>query len=380
MRVLPAWLQPALTWLTGKPLRDQPAWNLTPLHHLGSGVLALLGGVLLGVVALLASSAWLLLLLPAWVLTIHGAVKLRTMIVHQCSHTNFTGDKRLDDQLGEWLSILLLTQSYESYKPEHIADHHSKNHMTPADPTVQFILVHVDAHPGMASDEMWRRMYRTMVSPRYHLLATWSRLASHLHTNSHLHQLKTLALYAAVLALVALTHSWLLFLLAWVFPLTILLNMSSCVRLCGKHVFPVAGTHLHDRNTLASFTHGIFLGELVPDPALPPGRKQWAWARWWARMLFVHLLCRLLVLVGDTPCHDFHHRFPRAKAWPNYIFARQQDLMAGHPGWPPYTEIWGLFPAIQATFVSLSQADPDAYDMSRSRKVSAKELYAALEE
>jgi hypothetical protein len=60
------------------------------------------------------------------------------------------------------------------------------------------------------------------------------------------------------------------------------------------------------------------------------------------------------VLVGDTPVHDYHHRFPVSSNWVNAIFARQQDLENGCPGWQEdYQEVWGLFSAIDLTFDSL---------------------------
>ena len=86
-----------------------------------------------------------------------------------------------------------------------------------------------------------------------------------------------------------------------------------------------------------------------------------AWGYWAARMLFYHLPARALVLTGDSPCHDYHHRYPTSKAWPNAIFERQADLDAGCPGWPePYQETWGLLEAMDETFKSLSQQPPQS--------------------
>ena len=73
-------------------------------------------------------------------------------------------------------------------------------------------------------------------------------------------------------------------------------------------------------------------------------------------MLTVQLLVRVIVLVGDAPCHDYHHRKPASRRWTSYIQARQQDAQAGSAVFQTgYSETWGLFRAIQATLASLSR-------------------------
>ena len=84
-----------------------------------------------------------------------------------------------------------------------------------------------------------------------------------------------------------------------------------------------------------------------------------AWGAWWAEMLTVHLFVRLFVMVGDAPCHDFHHRKPASKKWTSYIHARQTDLDAGSPGYPAgYFECWGLFAAVDRNLASLAATAP----------------------
>lgn len=128
--------------------------------------------------------------------------------------------------------------------------------------------------------------------------------------------------------------------------------MSACLRLCVEHRLPSAGRdEQDDRESYASMTQGVFLGEPVPEV------RQWRpWVRWWVRMLGIHLPARILVMVGDTPCHDRHHRAPNARDWVDYAYARQRDIDAGCPGWPSYTEVWGLYNAIDAVFASFSEA------------------------
>jgi hypothetical protein len=74
-------------------------------------------------------------------------------------------------------------------------------------------------------------------------------------------------------------------------------------------------------------------------------------------MLFIHLPTRVFVVPSDLVGHDWHHRHPKSKAWPNTIYERQQDLDAGCPGWPiPLEEVWGLGAALDDTFKVLSMA------------------------
>ncbi|MFC7538364.1 hypothetical protein ACFQU2_01425 [Siccirubricoccus deserti] len=78
-------------------------------------------------------------------------------------------------------------------------------------------------------------------------------------------------------------------------------------------------------------------------------------------LLTVQLFVRLFVLVGDAPCHDFHHRKPATRRWADYIHARQADLDAGSPGFPTgYFETWGLFRAIDQNLETLAATTPEA--------------------
>lgn len=159
-------------------------------------------------------------------------------------------------------------------------------------------------------------------------------------------------------------------------PLIPLFQVSNTLRLCVKHTFPPAGTEVRrGREYFAGLTNAIFIGE-----AAPVGEGAGAWLRWTARMLFVHAPARYLVLTGDTVVHDFQHRYPASRQWHDYLFARQRDLDAGHPGWPRYQHVWGLVTAVNRVFDSISRADPAEYDAARIASVSKRELFAAFED
>jgi hypothetical protein len=162
--------------------------------------------------------------------------------------------------------------------------------------------------------------------------------------------------------------------------MTLPIHMVECMRLSGKHVFPEKDAEKRGRQELGGFTHGIFVGERTPAGDLPFVPRMLAWSGWWLRLFFYHLPSRMMVLAGDAPCHDYHHRRPKSKDWPNAIFARQAEVLDLPPGWPPYTEVWGVAAAIDATLASLSAADPAQYEVKATEIVSEWELLEALEE
>jgi len=102
-------------------------------------------------------------------------------------------------------------------------------------------------------------------------------------------------------------------------------------------------------------SHGRFNADSPPD--FPFRQQPLAWLFWLVRMLGYHLPVRIAILPGELPEHDYHHRHPHSKDWANGIYARQQDLEAGCPGWcESYTEVWGLFEATDRVFETLSKA------------------------
>jgi hypothetical protein len=380
MRVLPSFVQPFLTWLTGKPLVGERPWGLRPVHHLMACLLPIAAGITVSVAAFQAGRWFLVALPPGWLLTTHGIRKLRTVILHQCSHRNFWRKPTADRLLGILIGILLISQDYDEYQREHIGDHHSNSHMTMEDPTVQFLVLTVGARGGMPKADIWKRMFRTLVSPSYHYKAMIGRVSSHFQRTSVQHKAALCLSVSTEIVVVTLTHAWALFAVVWLVPLTVLFNASALFRLSSRHVFPAPGARQFNRASLAGYTHGIFIGESAPSPELRGRAEFAAWTNWWYRMLLIHLPTRLFVLVGDGPCHDFHHRHPRAKNWPDYIFARAADESENHPGWPPYTEVWGLRAAIDACFDSLSNADSEEFRPHTETRLSAALLAAAIEE
>jgi len=379
MRVLPGFMQPFLTWLAGRPLPDEKPWPLNWKHHLASALLSVAVGISLSLVAAIQLGWWLILLYPGWLLTTHSVRKLRAVISHQCSHANFSGNEKFDHAIGELTSIVFLTQSYSAYAKEHIQGHHSKKHMTLEDPTVAFIFMMLGGRAGVPKRELWRRFYGCIWNPLFHLKFIRTRLSSAFRGRPNLHRAGIVLFWGGLIALTALTGEWLIFVLAWLIPLTVVLHVSECYRLAGRHIFPTV-LSVRGRNILAAYTNGIFLGDRVPGRELSFLPRMAAWAKWWLRLAFVHLPGRLLVVVGDAPAHDFHHRFPNTPDWADYIHAREKLVREPLEGWPDFTEVWGVWAAVDACFESLSQANPEDYDVSSMPEFRVYQLLEAFEE
>lgn len=373
----------AVTLLTGQPHTGQRPVRFTPGRHLLGACGSTAIGLVVSWCALAAGGWWLPALLPGWALTLHGARNNRMMIYHQAAHRNLWARQRLDSLVGALVSGVLMVQDFHRYRVEHVADHHAVHHMTIRDPTVQAFLVGLDLHPGMTRSQMWRRIsFGKLLSPRYHVSFLVGRIHSAFVPANRTARTLLVLGYLAAAAVITWAHAWIFVLVAWVVPMTVIYQVSNTLRLCVKHTFPSSSdrTNRRSRESFAGLTNAIFIGEpLQLDRTAPLLQRVGAWTRWWARMLLIHFPVRYLVLTGDTVVHDYHHRRPMDRNWANYIFARQQDIDAGHRGWPGYRGIWGIIPAVNAVLDSLSAADPAEYDAARV-KSSSRSLFSAFDD
>lgn len=381
MRVLPSFMQLPITLLTGKPHVGQRRLLTSPTYHLLAAIFSMAIGVTASFVGWFLGGAWLLLLAPGWAMTLHGMRNLRMMIYHQCAHRNMYGQRKLDVAIGRLISSLLVIQNFQRYRQEHVSDHHAVHHMTLQDPTVQAFLRGLDLHPGMRRAQMWHRLIGKLLSPKFHATFAVARVRSFLYGSAPSEKLTIFLVYTGITAIVVITNTWLPFLVVWVIPLVPFFQVSYTLRLCVKHTFPSPDvTDRRGKEYFANLTNAVFLGEVAPSSPINTAHAMTDWLRWVWRMIFVHFPARYLVLTGDTVCHDYHHRHPASKQWHNYIFARQDDDEAGHPGWPPYQEVWGLVPAINRVFDSLFVADAEYYDVRRISSVSKRELFSAFDD
>jgi len=146
-------------------------------------------------------------------------------------------------------------------------------------------------------------------------------------------------------------------LLAFVVPIILLAQLSALLDKLGEHAWLTARNPSHgQRYYHASSTWGRYCGCAVPASSMSWQEQMIAWPQWFALMLFYHLPSRLLVIVGDLPNHDFHHRYPSSPDWMVSAYARQADIDSGVMKGPPYSEIWGMFQAVDRMFQGMSEA------------------------
>ena len=224
-----------LAHFTGQwPDGYRPRWQRTPWWHLATMLLSLVGGVTASSVISTGSPACWPFLLLSWMLTVHSGRKAQLVICHYAVHATMTGHKQGDRVLVEALSTLLLIQPFEGYYQDHVGTHHGLHLATLADPDMQFLLA-LGFRPGMSRKALWRHLYWTMVSPRFHALFLRMRLRVNFIAAPLYRRLMS-GMYAAVLVLgLVLTQAWWPLVVAWLVPLVPLYHVAALLQFVSEH-------------------------------------------------------------------------------------------------------------------------------------------------
>ena len=362
---LPSVVQPFLTWLTARPAPGEIMRERSALSFVwGSIGWALLGPVL-GAIGLFLCPQGLapVVIGLSWLATTYGLGLLQVVVFHHASHGAVFVERRHNRRAGWLISAMLLFKHFDSYKTEHMLHHFSSKLLTHEDEFADFVLGLCRLEPGVPKRELWRRvLWDVTFSPAFHLRFLAKRIRAALLSPDVAHDAVGLGFWLAM-ALGALASGHFgMWVLLWVVPATVLLQLATVGRILCEHRFPderlIAA---RGRDFVCEATAGVFPGSSPPAANALTGRGLGLWTLWWLDMLTIQLGVRLFVLVGDAPCHDFHHRRPGAGQWTNYIHARQADVDAGCPGYSQnYGENWGLFAALDETLTTLSNTRPDA--------------------
>ncbi|WP_147446532.1 hypothetical protein [Corallococcus sp. CA047B] len=348
-QALPGFIQPVITLISGKPYQGERPRKWTAGGHVLQAWLLLLTGIFLSAVSLRAGAYWAIPI--GWAMTLSCVRKLQVVIMHHCSHRNVFKDGRWDSVLGTTISIVLVVKAFWQYRKDHALHHSNERLLTASDETIQFLTGYSNLAAGLPKRDLWRRLLIGLLSPFFHLRWLLDRLSSCFCSKYTLHNLIAFTFWGLVLWGVGHAGLWLEFVVAYVIPATLLYNISATLRLAAEHRFPDDATLMltRDKRFVCRTTVAVFLA------SPPPAQGSWvAWLRWSGEMA-AHLLARVCVLVGDTPCHDFHHRHPNSHDWVDYIHARDADAALGAPGFPePYLEEWGLIRAIDCNLKSMS--------------------------
>jgi fatty acid desaturase len=361
---LPAFIQPVLTWLTAKPAPRESVAARTASSFVWSALLWTVVGCSLTILALMLSGPTFLtwLLIPIGLLaTSSGLGLFQVVVFHHCSHGTVFRTRESNRRVGRLISALLLFKRFDDYQREHMLHHSPKKLLTDEDEFADFVLGMCRLQPGIPKRELWWRVCMNLVSPAFHVRFLVRRVRASLFTSDRKHDLIGRVTWGVAILAAAATGTMLEFAIAWVLPVTILLQAATVLRILCEHRFPEPELiAARDRDFVCHATAGVFPGAAPPQERATTVIGALHWAAWWVEMFTIHLFVRVFVLVGDAPCHDFHHRKPATRRWADYIHARQQDLEAGSPGFPAgYFETWGLFRAIDQNLGTLAATPPE---------------------
>jgi fatty acid desaturase len=358
---LPAAVQPFLTWLTAKPAPCESPKARKPGFYVTAALAATLGGCALSAFVMLSLSihtvlAWILL--PIGLLaTSSGLGLFQVVIFHHCSHGAVFKTQKRNRLAGRLISAILLFKFFDSYRHEHMVHHNPAKLFTLEDEFTDFIVNICHFSSALTRGRLWRELVILLVSPVFHGQFMVKRIRGSLMSKNRLHNLLGITFWTLLILGSLAAHVFLVVEVAWVLPVTVLLQIATVFRILCEHRVPAIEIIKAGGPALVSHgTAAVFAGAPLPAKGLALERAAAAWTLWWLNMLTVQLFVRIFVLVGDAPCHDFHHRRP-ARKWTNYIHARQSDQDTGCCDYPVnYFETWGLFRAIDENFKALAAA------------------------
>lgn len=362
----PTCTQPFWTWLTGMALTGQKrVLHVGPWVYLATTYLAFALGFTITTYATLSSVVYTpLWLIGGWMLTIHGARKMALVIAHQCGHYRFIGSPRLDRLVGEITTTLILSQDNYSYRQDHVEGHHGNRTFGSGDDPVLSFILRFGYRPGMSRKMLWALTLFTLVSPHFHGFYLYSRLRSNLVRAQGLRRLAAWChVMLWMLLILFVPDMGRVFLISYAIPVVFVYHQSAFLELLTEHAwFRPRQPGESPRDYIANRCWGRFCASPLPDPDRPLPVRLAGWMWWVLVMTLYHFPMRFLVLAGDAPQHDFHHRHPGSRDWANAEYARQDDVAAGHPSWPAYIDVWGFHVALNQVFDALGSVDADQFE------------------
>jgi len=361
-RRLPAFLQGFLTWLTAVPAHGAAYREWTTARYLIGAPAWTLSGLVLGGMGFAAPSFGAVLIPLGLLFITCGLGLFQVVIFHHCAHGTVFRKRERNRQVGRVISAVLLFKHFDLYQREHMLHHSAKRLLTPEDEFAQFIFDLCRLEAGMSKAQLWRRVVLNIVSPVFHCRFLWRRVTASLSSHDRAHNILGTVVWLTSSFAAAAAGYLVPFLVLWVLPVTVLLQIATIFRILCEHRFPDARLiDARDKLFVCMATAGVFPGSAPPTMDEPPEIRLASWAAWWAEMLTLQLFVRLFVLVGDAPCHDYHHRRPASSRWTNYAHARQKDRLEGCQGYPVnYCDSWGLFRTIDRNLATLAAVRKEA--------------------
>ena len=375
---LPSAMQPFLTWLTAKPGPGETIRERSPLYYVWVASLQIVVGVGLTCFGVLDQSrnfvaCFIALDILGLILTTSGLGLFQVVVFHHCSHGTVFLQRDTNIAVGRLISTLFLFQHFDHYKTSHMMHHNNNKLLTEEDEFADFVFSLCGLRAGLSKRQLWLRVAFTLASPQFHLRFLWKRLRGAWWSHDLMHNIVGVSVWGCGLATAFILGHLSAAVIAWVLPVTVLLQIATVFRILCEHRFPDPEIiALRGRDFACHATAGVFPGKMPPSVKALSPTGLLLWAGWWTNLLTVQLLVRVLVLVGDAPCHDYHHRRPASRRWTSYIQARQIDLESTSAGpRPAYMESWGLFTALDQNLASLARTPADFISLGQGHRTPA---------
>lgn len=350
-RAFPKWVQGFVTEMTGKPYYGEKEWHRTPMFYLVSALSVMVIGIGVGIVSVVTQNIFIVLPF-CWIAVTHGLRKMYLTVQHACAHQTLT--RKHDFIIGEISSIMTITGHFDQYRHNHLRMHHSSHLLTDGDPTFDYLINYIGFQCGQNVEQLWKHLWNLLFSPRHHVRAFKKRLITTFFSPDKKHNILAWIFWGSILIMLEMMGTLVPFLIVVLPCVTIFFEIATILRACVEHHWPRNGVS-GNKEVLDEMTSAIFLGEAVPELSRDACflQKVTAWSQWALKMVFYHYLARIIVLTGDSVCHDYHHKIPSsAKEWTNYIFGREK-VAANNPS---FEASWGMVSAINKTFESISRA------------------------
>jgi hypothetical protein len=264
----------------------------------------------------------------------------------------------LNTVVKHFATIVPLAQNPAEYRSDHVKKHHKWRFFTTVeDPDAAFLL-ELGFVPGKTRSELYRTLWKTVLSPRFHGLFLRARIHSALISADSLHRWLVLA-WIAILMLIAALIPWWAFLIAVLLPLGPLYHVSALLQFLTEHRWLVSADGPRDKHDYATRCVGRFCLVPAPERSLAWPTALMRWTFWLVRMV-PEVLVRLGVLVGDLPAHDHHHLVAHVghdpHDWDEALFERQRSIDGGDPSSLGCRETYGLAAALDWVFEGLSSS------------------------
>ncbi len=339
MKIMPMFIQPFLTWMTGMPLKNEiPLIKWTPTKALLLAIIQTGIGILLSYYAMQQHIILsILILLISWLLTTGGMRRLDVIIIHHSLHNKLYKSFLANRIISEIITTILWRVPYDSNRKAHI-DHHRRP-CSDIDYDLQYILS-TGFKKGMSKKALHLYIIKNLLSPIHHGKFLWRRIKANYFTKAPIYRHIMLWTYSLVIIVPCLIFHSFYYLILWLLPITVFFQSAIFLYTLSEHrwTLKVSSKEKLTIKRRDSFTFGRLCGDSIPRRTKHRDLTYfYSWLTWWLRVFFVHCPYRSCVLVGDTVQHDTHHIQPGCD-WANSAYIRRDD-MSSHSF--RYQNVWG---------------------------------------